>query len=388
MRSRRGMPQLSLLTHALVPAVGLVLLGGTVALPASAAEPARSPDAPGLSRAAKPTAVPIAAHQRDFANELQALSRRRALSSWSATGSQTHRVAIAIAIAPSRRPQASLAPYTASSAVAPHPQLDISPTGLNLSAPVGTRSAAQTVTLTNSGNADLHVNSFSTNNSEFTANSAQSCATVAPATGCRISVTFTPTSSAMVFGLLTIRYDDSGTPVGPAVQTVDLTGTATSPDPLVARHNALGGNTGLLGAPVDGEYPVRGGIAQNYVHGRIYYSPATGAHEVHGAILAHYLRLGGPVGVLRLPTSDETAAPANTGRYNTFTAGAIYWSPATDAREVHGAIRVSWQNQGADRSWLGYPTSDEYTTTSGRRSDFQHGYITWTPTEGTTTTCR
>ncbi len=101
MRSRRGMPQLSLLTHALVPAVGLVLLGGTVALPASAAEPARSPDAPGLSRAAKPTAVPIAAHQRDFANELQALSRRRALSSWSATGSQTHRVAIAIAIAPS-----------------------------------------------------------------------------------------------------------------------------------------------------------------------------------------------------------------------------------------------------------------------------------------------
>ncbi len=386
MRSRRGMPQLSLLTHALVPAVGLVLLGGTVALPASAAEPARSSDAPGLSRAAKPTAVSIAAHQRDFANELQALSRRRAPGSWSATGSQTHRVAIASA--PSRRPQASIAAYTASSAVAPHPQLDISPTGLNLSAPVGTRSAAQTVTLTNSGNADLHVNSFSTNNTQFTANSAQSCATVTPATGCRISVTFTPTSTAMVFGLLTIRYDDSGMPVGPAVQTVDLTGTATSPDPLVARHNALGGNTGLLGAPVGGEYPVRGGIAQNYVHGRIYYSPATGAHEVHGAILAHYLRLGGPVGVLRLPTSDETSTPASTGRYNTFIAGAIYWSPATNAHEVHGAIRVSWQNQGADRSWLGYPSSDEYATTGGRRSDFQHGSIAWTPTEGTTTTCR
>jgi len=86
-----------------------------------------------------------------------------------------------------------------------------------------------------------------------------------------------------------------------------------------------------------------------------------------------------------LPTNDETAT---TGRFNTFTAGVIYWSPATGAHEVHGAILASWLVQGSAKGRLGLPVSDEYTVTGGRRSDFQHGLITWTPTKGTTTTYR
>jgi len=32
---------------------------------------------------------------------------------------------------------------------------------------------------------------------------------------------------------------------------------------------------------------------------------------------------------------------------------------------------------GNERSTLGLPTSDEYSVRGGRRSDFQHGNVTW-----------
>ena len=40
---------------------------------------------------------------------------------------------------------------------------------------------------------------------------------------------------------------------------------------------------------------------------------------------------------------------------------------------------------GADKSSLGYPTSDEYAVTGGRRNDFQHGFIMWTAATGAIT---
>jgi uncharacterized protein with LGFP repeats len=44
---------------------------------------------------------------------------------------------------------------------------------------------------------------------------------------------------------------------------------------------------------VGGEYvPAPGGLAQNYQHGTIYWSAATGAHAVHGDILSKYRAVG------------------------------------------------------------------------------------------------
>ena len=85
------------------------------------------------------------------------------------------------------------------------------------------------------------------------------------------------------------------------------------------------------------------------------------------------------------PVNDETATPGDgIGRYNHFQAGSIYWTPATGAHEVHGAIRKLWAGMGWERSFLGYPTSDELSTEDGlgRYSEFQHGSIYWRPTTG------
>ena len=152
---------------------------------------------------------------------------------------------------------------------------------------------------------------------------------------------------------------------------------------------ALGGPAGFFGFPLTDETATPGGGAYNdFARGTIYWSPGTGAHEVHGAIRARYLELGGPAGLLGFPVTDESGAPDGAGRYNHFSGtnagSSIYWSPATGAHEVYGAIRAQWAALGWERSRLGYPTSGEYGITGGRRNDFQHGSILWHAASGRT----
>jgi uncharacterized protein with LGFP repeats len=82
--------------------------------------------------------------------------------------------------------------------------------------------------------------------------------------------------------------------------------------------------------------------------------------------------------------TDETTTPDGIGRFNHFQGGSIYWTPATGAHEVHGAIRDRWASLGWERSRLGYPTSDELVWAgTGRVSRFQGGSIYWSPIFGT-----
>ncbi len=59
-----------------------------------------------------------------------------------------------------------------------------------------------------------------------------------------------------------------------------------------------------------------------------------------------------------------------------------YWTPATGAQLVHGAIRDRWASMGWELSSLGYPVSDEFAVPGGRRSDFQHGSLTYRFSDG------
>ena len=128
-----------------------------------------------------------------------------------------------------------------------------------------------------------------------------------------------------------------------------------------------------------------GGRESDFQRGRVYWSAATGAHEVHGSILLRYLALRGPSGY-GLPVNDESGTPDRIGRYNHFTGGrSIYWTPATGAHAVYGAIRSKWAALGWERSRLGYPTTDEFGIPGGRESDFQHGRIWWNTTTRITT---
>jgi LGFP repeat/Abnormal spindle-like microcephaly-assoc'd, ASPM-SPD-2-Hydin len=144
---------------------------------------------------------------------------------------------------------------------------------------------------------------------------------------------------------------------------------------------ASGWEQGPLGYPVTDEMITPDGIGR-YNHfsagGSVYWSPATGAHEVHGAIRNAWEASGWEQGPLGYPVTNETATPDGVGRYNYFSAGgSVYWSPATGAHEVHGAILQRWAELGWELGPLGYPVSDEYDVPGGRRSDFSAGSLTW-----------
>lgn len=153
-----------------------------------------------------------------------------------------------------------------------------------------------------------------------------------------------------------------------------------------AKYGALGARLAPLGAPLTEELPitVAGGIGamQWFQGGRIYWRYDLGAHEVHGAIASRYIGFGGWTSFLGLPLTDETTPPDGVGRFNHFQGGSVYWSPASDAHEVHGAILTKWAGLGWEHGFLGYPLSDEVPVTGGRASQFQGGNAYWSAATG------
>lgn len=133
-----------------------------------------------------------------------------------------------------------------------------------------------------------------------------------------------------------------------------------------------------------GRTPNDKGWYQHFENGSIYWSKETGAHEVHGAIREKWATLGWEQSFLGFPTTDESVADDGIGRYNHFQGGSIFWTPDTGACEVHGAILEKWASLGREMSFLGYPISDElsFTYGSGRYNNFQKGQIAWSPSLG------
>jgi LGFP repeat len=186
-------------------------------------------------------------------------------------------------------------------------------------------------------------------------------------------------------------------PCGTASATDDSTTDHTSEclpgwDAIQVHYYGLGGPGSFLGVSWGGEYAVPGGAVETFLGGQIYGGSA-GAWSIHGLILDHYRALGGASSFLGLPVTDETPTPDGVGRFNHFVnSGSIYWTPATGAWSIHGAIRGKWANLGWERSFLGYPVTDEHVAPDriGRANHFSStrnphnvdGSIYWTPTTG------
>jgi hypothetical protein len=199
------------------------------------------------------------------------------------------------------------------------------------------------------------------------------------------------------------------------------------------KYQSMGGASSFLGAPATPETACPDGVGRyrHYAHGSIYWTAATGAHEVHGlirgkwsalgyeqgklgypgtdetalangaysifqggvilwkggaaeafavqgAIQSRYVSLGSEGGVLGFPVTDERPLPDGVGRYNHFEGGSIYWKPSVGAHEVHGLIRGFWADHGWEQGSFGYPLTNEAPTHEGdadRFNDFENGVI-------------
>jgi uncharacterized protein with LGFP repeats len=165
-----------------------------------------------------------------------------------------------------------------------------------------------------------------------------------------------------------------------------LSGKTMSPT-TDAFYTQMGRERGALGPLVRGERIIASKMVfvTQFQNGAIYRTQ-TSTFAVYGDIYKKYIASGGPIGFLGLPQNSESAVGDSAGgRFNRFENGAIYWTPARGAFEVHGAIYQEWLKRGGTRSSLGYPTSDELgvgPVGEFRLSKFQNGALSYSPSTG------
>jgi uncharacterized protein with LGFP repeats len=127
------------------------------------------------------------------------------------------------------------------------------------------------------------------------------------------------------------------------------------------------------------------GWYNHFQGGTVIYSAASGAQNVRGSIRNRWAALGSERGPLGYPVTSDARTGDGVGWYNHFQGGTIIYSAASGTHDVRGAIRNRWASLGSERGALGYPISDEYDVSGGKRNDFQRGSITWDARTGMTT---
>lgn len=200
---------------------------------------------------------------------------------------------------------------------------------------------------------------------------------------------------------------------------------------IAAKYKKEGGKSGYLGDLVGGQKNVNGGAYQEFQNGMIGWTSRTGAHAltgpiydkwkdvgnsttgfpttdikrtspdtvrasfqkmlivdsrfgahfVKGRILEKYEDEGAEKGFLGAPTTDELAK--RNGTYvSYFSSGAIGHSRAGGSHEIHGQIFGTWDELGGPDGRLGVPITDEYGSGIARVSRFTNGAIVHTAKTG------
>lgn len=175
-----------------------------------------------------------------------------------------------------------------------------------------------------------------------------------------------------------------------AVVWSQATGAHPVHGPMFARYLALGGESGLLGLPVQAPQRMQHGAFQDFQHGRLVHT-AAGAHALFGPTLTRYRALPRRVELLGHPVADTTPIHgpdgALLGHVSHFERGAIYWSPQHGAWEVCGRLGFHYQCSGGPLGGLGFPVAAAHdgrhgTTTHAR---FERGLIAQRAALGTFT---
>jgi uncharacterized protein with LGFP repeats len=173
-----------------------------------------------------------------------------------------------------------------------------------------------------------------------------------------------------------------------------LTGLPVPVDPTAEINmawRAAGGAAGPLGAKQGDQAPVgAGGLAQNFIGGKVFFSPATGANAVETDVLTKYEALGGPVGDLGFPIANEADGglkqPSRVSEFSATDKPVIFWTPEHGAFLVRGAIKAAWDKLLGPTGKLGAPLSDQTVDKDDVRQKFTGGQIAWNQKKNAFTT--
>jgi GH25 family lysozyme M1 (1,4-beta-N-acetylmuramidase) len=167
----------------------------------------------------------------------------------------------------------------------------------------------------------------------------------------------------------------------------DLRALATSSGmPAIAARAADPATQAWIGAPTTGIFcGLRGGgCGQQFASASIYWSPGTGQHLVQGGIRGLWAasgwewNFGYPANEMVCGLRDGGCGQAFSGNVS------VYWSAASGVHEVRDWILSAWARAGAEQSGLGYPTTGQFCGLPGGGcgQQFQGGSIYWSPAAG------
>lgn len=173
---------------------------------------------------------------------------------------------------------------------------------------------------------------------------------------------------------------------GGTVYWTQATGATSVGGAIKARYDGIGATRSRLGVPLTHETrtPRRPGAFNHFQGGSVYWSPATGAHAVLGGIRGRWASMGWENGRLGFPVTGEARTPTKPGAFNHFERGSVYWSQSTGAHAVWGAVRDRWAGLGWEQGRLGFPSTTEKATPlrPGAFNHFEGGSVYWSPGTG------
>jgi uncharacterized protein with LGFP repeats len=151
---------------------------------------------------------------------------------------------------------------------------------------------------------------------------------------------------------------------------------------ITAAWKEAGGDTSDLGAKQGDCYVAGQGFAQDFLRGKMFFTPASGPRSMMGAILDKYEALGGPAASdLGFPITSEVRGLAGPdSRVSTFSASdkpLIYWTADHGAFIVRGAINAAWDKLGSSGGALGVPIGDETYDGELATQAFSGGKVSW-----------
>ena len=164
-------------------------------------------------------------------------------------------------------------------------------------------------------------------------------------------------------------------------QLGDLSIPGDASSAINAAYRAAGGTGGPLGARQGEQFAIEpDGAGQAFAGGTIFYSPATGAQALTGAILEKFDAAGGPTGDLGLPNAPESEGGVPGSRVSSFAAQdnpVIFSTGEHGAVIVRGAMKAAWDKLGGAAGALGVPVADQSAEGDKVTQKFGGGQLTW-----------
>ena len=148
-------------------------------------------------------------------------------------------------------------------------------------------------------------------------------------------------------------------------------------EPVLAGYQAVGGTGGAIGFPVtDVETLPDGALWSRFERGAVTHRADLGAHALYGAIYERWTALGGPTGSFGLPFTNEQSVGDRRGRIQWFDGAIILWSARTGAHDVPEPLLSAYQALGGPAASLGYPVADtEHLGDGAMRCRFERGTL-------------